>query len=208
MMLTLPDHPLILASASTTRLNMFKSAGVECLSHPAHIDEDSLKDAAQAEGLSARDGATMLAEMKAAKVSGLNPGAFVIGADQLLDFEGQWFSKPVSVDEAKTHLRALSGQTHDLVTAAVIYRDGERIWHHVEVPRIGIRRLDDSDIDDYLVMMGAKMYDTPGVYMMEDLGAQIINKIDGCPYSVLGLPLLQMMDFLRGHGLALKEGNR
>ncbi len=206
-MLTLPDRDLILASSSSTRLKMLRDAGVLCAMQPAHIDEDSLKDAARAEGLNTRDAATMLAEMKAVKVSNLNPGAYVIGADQLLDLKGRWFSKPTSSDEAAAHLRDLSGQTHDLVTAAVIYRDGERIWQHVEVPHISVRMLNNDAITAYLNMMGDKIYYTPGVYMMEDLGAQIISKIDGCPYSVLGLPLLQMMDFLRGHGLALREGN-
>ena len=201
----LPQKDIILASASSTRQKMLRDAGLNIESQPAHVDEDSLKQAAQAENLSGLDAATLIAEMKAQKISGLHPDAFVIGSDQLLTQDHNWFSKPLSLDEAKTTLQHLSGQTHQLVTVAVVYQNGKRLWHHAESPKISIRRLSDQDIDDYLKILGDGFAYTPGVYMMENLGAQIISKIDGCPYSVLGLPLLQLMDFLRQHGLTLKE---
>lgn len=206
-MLTLHDRDLILASSSQTRRKMLDDAGLTHQAVSAGVDEESLKDAARAEGLNTRDAATMLAEMKAVKISNQHPGAYVIGSDQLLDLNGEWFSKPETINEAKSHLQKLSGQTHDLVTAAVIYRDGERIWQEVSIPQISIRTLSDEDIDHYLGMMGEKMTYTPGVYMIEDLGAQIISKINGCPYAVLGLPLLEMLSFLRGHGLSYKENS-
>ena len=205
-MYSLKDRSIILASSSRTRRTMLHDAGLQVEACAAGVDEDSLKAAARAEGLNTRDAATMLAEMKAVKISNQNPGAHVIGADQLLDLDGVWFSKPETYEDAKHHLQQLNGHTNDLVTAAVIYRDGARLWHHVETPKISIRRLDDAAIDDYLTALGEKAFFTPGVYMMEDLGAQIISKIDGCPYAVLGLPLLQMLDFLRGHGLTFKAG--
>ena len=201
----LPEKDIILASSSKTRQKMLDDAGLLVTSLNASVDEDSLKEAARAEGLNTRDTATMLAEMKAVKISNFHPDAYVIGADQILDLNGEWFSKPEHSEEAHSHLSRLSGQTHDLVTSGVIFRDGERIWQHVESPKVSIRTLDDEAIHDYITMMGAKSIATPGVYMMEDLGAHIISKIDGCPYAVLGLPLLQMLDFLRGHGL--KKGD-
>ena len=206
-MLSLPDRQLILASSSATRRKMLDDAGLLYHAINAGIDEDSLKDAARAEGLNTRDAATMLAEMKAVKISNQNPGAYVIGSDQLLDLDGEWLSKPENVGQAQSHLTKLSGKTHDLVTAAVIYRDGERIWHEVSVPKISIRTLSEQDINNYITVMGEKITYTPGVYMIEDLGAQIISKIDGCPYAVLGLPLLEMLAFLRGHGLSYQEAS-
>lgn len=200
-MYILPEKEILLASSSPIRQKMLTKAGLSFTSVSANIDEDSLKEAARLEGLDARDAATMLAEMKAMGISRLNPGAFVIGADQILDLEGRWFSKPKNFEEARHHLQALSGRFHHLSTASVVYHDGVRIWHHFENPKIFIRSLDEMTIDDYIMMMGDKCFQTPGVYMMEGLGAQIIGKIDGCPYAVLGLPLLQLLDFLRGHGL-------
>jgi septum formation protein len=187
------------------RQKMLEDSGLDCKTIAAGVDEESLKEAARSEGLSTRDAATMLAEMKAAKISNQNSGAYVIGSDQILEFEGRWYSKPEDEIQAVSHLTALSGKTHSLETVAVIYRDGVRIWHHAEVPKISIRTLSPQDIDDYIHQMGEKISHTPGVYMMEYLGAQIISKIDGCPYAVLGLPLLQLLDFLRGHGLTLKR---
>ena len=205
MMYRLPDRQIILASTSSTRQKMLADARVKIEAIPAHIDEDSIKQAAQAEGLSGLNAATLLAEMKAQKISALYPNDFVIGADQLLVQGDDWFSKPVGVTDAVQTLKKLSGQTHLLVTAAVIYENGKRIWHHAENPKISIRHLTDDDIADYIAIMGDAYAYTPGVYMMEDRGAQIISKIDGCPYAVLGLPLLQLMAFLRQYGLKLDD---
>lgn len=201
----LPNKDIVLASASSTRQKMLRDAGLHVRVEPAHIDEDSLKDAAQAEKASGLDAATLIAEMKAQKISALYPDAFVIGSDQLLTQGEDWFSKPKTGADAKSTLHKLSGQTHQLVTVALIFENGKRLWHHAESPKISIRNLSDQDIDDYLKILGDDYAATPGVYMMEKLGAQIISKIDGCPYAVLGLPLLQLMSFLRQHGLTLKD---
>jgi len=128
----LTDHPLILASGSSTRKSMLMEAGLLFDVKPASVDEDSLKQAAKAENLSALDATTMIAEMKAQQISGQYPNAYVIGADQLLVQGEDWFSKPVSRADAQASLRALSGQTHQLVTVAVIYEQGRRLWHHGE----------------------------------------------------------------------------
>jgi septum formation protein len=207
MMLHLPDRELILASSSATRRKILRDSGIDHKAVAAGVDEDSLKEAARAQDFSTRDAATMLAEMKAVKISNRSPGAYVIGSDQILELDGRWFSKPENKNEAVSHLTEMSGKTHSLITAGVIYRDGERIWHHVEIPKISIRTLSPAEINDYLEQMEKKTDYTSGVYMMENLGAQIISRVDGCPYAVLGLPLLQMLDFLRGHGLTLKRAS-
>ena len=201
----LPQKEIVLASASSTRQKMLADAGMSIRAEPAHVDEDSLKYAAQAEKASGLDAATLIAEMKAQKISALNPNAFVIGSDQLLTFGGDWFSKPESLTEAKSTLQKLSGKTHQLVTVGVVYENGKRLWHHAESPKISIRTLSEQDIDQYLEILGDDYTATPGVYMIEKLGAQIISKIDGCPYAVLGFPLLQLLSFLRQHGLTLKD---
>lgn len=201
----LPETKIILASASSTRRTMFEKAGLEVEFMPAAVDEESLKEAGRAEGMNGRDTATLIAEMKARKISDMAPDAFVIGSDQLLVCGDDWLSKPTTLDEAHQSLRLLSGKIHELVTAAVIYQHGKRIWHHIEAPKISIRTLDDDDISAYLSAMGSTALLTPGVYMMEGLGAQIITKVDGCPYAVLGLPLLQLLSFLRVHGLTRHE---
>lgn len=201
----LPHKQIVLASASSTRQKMLADAGMHVRAEPAHIDEDSLKAAARAENASGLDAATLIAEMKAQKISALNPDAFVIGSDQLLTQGEDWFSKPETLAEARSTLHQLSGQTHQLVTVGVVYENGKRLWHHAKSPKISIRNLSDQEINDYLTILGDDYAATPGVYMMEKLGAQIINKIEGCPYAVLGLPLLQLMSFLRQHGLTLKD---
>ena len=201
----LPHKELVLASASSTRQKMLTDAGMLVRAEPAHIDEDSLKAAAQAENASGLDAATLIAEMKAQKISALNPDAFVIGSDQLLTQGDDWFSKPETLADARSTLQQLSGQTHQLVTVGVVYENGKRLWHHAESPKISIRTLSDQEIDDYLKILGDDYSATPGAYMIEKLGAQIISKIDGCPYAVLGLPLLQLLSFLRQHGLTLKD---
>ena len=197
----LSDHRLILASGSPTRRAMLVDAGLNFEVIAASVDEDCLKHAAKAEQLSGLDAATMIAEMKAQQISAQHPEAYVIGADQLLVQGDDWFSKPETRDEAKATLRALSGHTHQLVTVGLVYQQGRRLWHHGESPSVSIRSLDDDAIDTYLDHLGDAMTATPGVYMIEKLGAQIISKIQGCPYAVLGLPLLQLMAFLRDHGL-------
>lgn len=201
----LERNSIILASASASRQKMLKDAGLQFLAIPAIVDEDSLKSAAISEGMSAPDAATLIAEMKARQISAQHPEAYVLGSDQLLTCGDDWFSKPTNGDEAKDTLRALSGKTHKLVTAGVIYRDGQRIWQHVEAPEVSIRQLSEDDIESYLDAMGDDAYATPGVYMMEGYGAQIISNISGCPYSVLGLPFLHVLSFLRGHGLKWGE---
>ncbi len=201
----LPKDQLILASASPARRKMLVDAGLDITVMAAAIDEASFIAAAAAENMSGVDAATLLAEMKARKVSITAPGALIIASDQLLVCGDDWLSKPESKADAMKTLRLLSGRTHQLVTAAVLYQHGQRVWHHVERPNVSIRKLDEDDIKTYLDAMGDDIYKTPGVYMIEGLGAQIISNIDGCPYAVLGLPLLHLLSCLRMRGLKLFE---
>ncbi len=197
----LPHKDLILASSSLTRKSMLTGAGLKFSAKAASIDEISIKESAHAQGLSSLDTATLLAEMKAKKISLNRADAFVLGSDQLLDCGGCWFSKPKTRNQAFENLKILSGKSHRLFTAAVICENGQRLWQHTESPVITLRSLADGEIDSYLDMLGEAAFFSPGSYMIEGLGAQIISRIDGCSYSVLGLPLLQILAFLRDHGL-------
>ena len=197
----LPQHQLVLASMSMTRRQMLENAGLTFTPAAAPVDEEALRLAGQAEGIGTIDMATALAEAKAARASQKYPEAFVIGADQLLECDGVWYGKPESRAAAEQTLASLSGKTHQLVTAAVVMQGGRRIWQHCDRPAVSIRTLDTSDIGDYLDAIGTAAFETPGCYQIEGLGAQIISKIDGCPYAILGLPLLQLLAFLRQHGL-------
>ena len=204
MLLTLENKEIILASASEPRQKMLKSAGVDFRIEVMAVDEASIRDAGRAEKATVIDVATVLAETKALRVSQVNPEALVIGADQILDCQDKWFNKPTTRQEAAATLKALSGQTHQLVTAAVVFQDGMRLWHHCASPSVSMRILNDLDIENYLDVVSDTFMMTPGVYQTENLGAQILTRIDGCPYAVLGLPLLELLAFLREHGLGYR----
>ena len=204
---SLPKGALVLASQSLTRQKMLNNAGICFIARAANVDEESLRASATASSMLTRDIAVMLADMKARKVAhdnGDHPSGFVLGADQILVCENQILGKPRDHEMAATQLRLLSGKIHQLVTAAVIYRDGERIWHHIETSAMTMRQLSDEFINDYLLAIGDAAFSSPGSYQIEGLGAHLFSGIEGCSYAVLGLPLLQVLAFLRTHGLAMR----
>jgi septum formation protein len=142
-----------------------------------------------------------LAEVKAAKVSARHPGALVIGADQILECAGRWFDKPVDRSEAAAHLRTLASRAHSLATSVCIYRDGAPLWHHNEVARLAMRPLSERFIADYLAAVGEDALSTVGAYQIEGLGAQLFTDIEGDYFTILGLPLLPVLEFLRANGV-------
>ena len=202
---TLPTDRLILASSSQTRQQMLAMAGIDFDVQTAPVDEAGLRDAATAENMASDDIAVMLAEMKAQAVSmrlAVGDASYVLGADQLLVCDDVIFAKSDSPEAAAGHLHKLSGKTHQLITAAVIFRQGQRIWHHVERADMHMRTLDDDFIAAYIKTMGEAALHSPGAYQIEGLGAHLFSQIKGCHYAILGMPLLQILGFLRPHGLA------
>jgi len=191
--------PLILASASKSRANMLRAAGVPVEIVPAHADEDAVKDALKAEGASAADCAVALAELKAVQVSQRHHGVLVIGADQMLECEGRWFDKPKDMEGARGHLLAMRGKTHVLPTAAAVALNGAVIWHHVANPRLTMRPFSDAFIDEYLALAGNAVTSSVGAYQLEGPGAQLFSRIDGDFFTILGLQLLDLLAFLREH---------
>ncbi len=192
--------PLVLASQSPTRRAMLENAGVPVANavRPG-VDEDEVKAAFRADGAGPADVAEALAEMKAHRVSAKQPGALVVGADQMLDCEGEWFDKPTDRAGAEAHLRALSGRTHKLIACAVVVKDGARIWHHVDSAELTVRPLGDAFVHAYLDALGDDAYGSVGAYQLEGLGAQLFSRVRGDYFTVLGMPLLPLLDFLRNH---------
>lgn len=191
---------LILASASRTRADLLRGAGLDIEIDPANVDEDAVKESLRAEGADAGRVAEALSDLKALKISHRHPGALVIGADQTLDCNGVWFDKPPDLDHLRGHLTALSGNTHVLRAGVSVMRDGERLWGMVDPATLAMRALSDDFIDRYVAAVGEDALGSVGGYRLEGLGAQLFNRVEGDYFTVLGLPLLPLLGFLRQHG--------
>jgi septum formation protein len=191
--------PVVLASQSVTRRRMLRDAGVPLLTHGPGVDEDEVKAALRAEGASAAEVAEGLAELKARRVSPRYGQTLVIGADQMLDCEGTWFDKPSNRDAARDTLKALSGRTHRLVVSAVVVKDSARLWHQTDAAELTMRPLSDDFIKHYLDAVGDAACHSVGAYQLEGLGAQLFSRVRGDYFTVLGLPLLPLLGFLREH---------
>ncbi|AWU94870.1 Maf family protein [Azospirillum ramasamyi] len=192
---------LVLASGSRTRAAMLEQAGVSAVLDKPLVDEDEVKAAGRAEGVPAEAVAEALAELKAQRITRRHPGALVIGADQMLECEGRWFDKPADRAAARAQLLDLRGKTHRLVSCAVVVRDGERIWHKVDSARLTMRNFSESFLDDYLDRVGDDVLHSVGAYQLEGLGAQLFQRVEGDFFTILGLPLLPLLGFLRVHGV-------
>jgi len=191
---------LVLASGSRTRADMLRNAGLSIEVTPAAVDEGAVKGSLSAEGASPEQIADTLAELKAAQISQRAPGALVLGADQVLDLDGEILDKPNDMVAAARHLRRLSGCRHQLVSAAVLLKDGQRIWGRTDQASLVVRTLSDSFIDRYLGVVGDRALDSVGAYQLEGPGANLFDSVEGDFFTILGLPLLPLLAFLRGHG--------
>lgn len=192
---------VVLASASPARAEILRRAGVRCEPDTAAIDEEEIKRAMRAEGRTAAAVAEVLAELKAQRVSRHHPGALVIGADQMLDCAGVWFDKPVDTDHARAHLRALRGRTHELISCVCVVQDNERLWHYLGRAKLTMRPFTDEFLDNYLAAAGPVVIESVGAYQLEGRGAQLFSKVEGDYFTIIGLPLLALLDFLRNHGV-------
>lgn len=191
---------IILASGSATRRAMLEGAGVAFVVDTAPVDESAVKDAMRAETDNPARVAEVLAELKATRVAARHPGAIVIGADQMLECERVWFDKPADRAAARAQLLALRDKTHRLVSSVVAVRDGQRLWHHTDSARLTMRRFSDAFLDQYLDRAGDAVLSSVGAYQLEGLGAQLFMAVDGDHFTILGLPLLALLDFLRENG--------
>jgi septum formation protein len=194
---------LVLASASPIRAQLLAAAGVDFRVEPAELDEGLLKQACRAEGRDAVSCALALAEAKARQVAERVGRAIVIGADQLLVCGEAWFDKPVDLRQARSQLEALRGRTHELVTAVCAVQDGSRLWHAVSSPRLTMRHFSDRFLDDYILAEGADLLELVGAYRLEGRGVHLFAQIEGDYLAILGLPVLELLNYLRTKGMIL-----
>ncbi len=194
-------QPLILASGSEIRAQLLAQAGLEFTVSPARVDEDSIIRAMQAEEISPDQIADALADAKASRASARAPGALVIGADQVLALGPAILQKPSSPEDAQAQLRDLSGQTHHLFSAAVIYLDGEPQWRHTGHVRLTMHDLSDAFIDDYVDRNWNDIRHSVGGYQIEAEGIRLFSRIEGDYFHVLGLAFLELLNYLRIRGV-------
>jgi septum formation protein len=188
---------LVLASASTSRAQILRDAGVPFEVRPAHVDEDAVK-ASGGEGAAV---AAKLAELKALRVSSAQPDALVLGADQVLVCGGKLLSKAETRAEAAAQLQFLRGKPHTLISALALARDGAVIWRLSDEARLTMRDFSDAFLDAYLNAEGEAMLGSVGCYRLEGLGAQLFESVQGDYFSILGLPLIPLLAILREHGV-------
>ncbi len=191
---------IVLASRSAARTSVLTAAGVPFETLVAGVDEAAVKAGLLAEGQGPREVADALAELKAVRVSRARPDDLVIGADQTLDLGGLLYDKVETLAEARERLQLLRGKTHKLHSAVVVARGGEAIWREVPTARLTMRDFSDAFIDGYLAARGEGILGSVGCYQLENEGVQLFSRIDGDYFTILGLPLMGLFDFLRLHG--------
>jgi septum formation protein len=190
------DTMIVLASASAARRRMLEQAGLEFTVDPADIDEATLREGSA-------DRATVaaaLADIKALAVSARHPGALVVGADQTLHCQAAGFDKPASQAEARVQLLALRGRSHRLVSAVAVAVDGRVEWRHTGIATLVMRDFSEAFLDSYLAAVGDAALSSVGAYQLEGRGVQLFERVDGDHFTVLGLPLLPLLAWLREHG--------
>jgi septum formation protein len=197
-MLWLASTPLVLASKSAIRRTLLETAGVPIEVRPAEIDERGIETKSSAQ--TPDDVAALLAREKASAIARSMSGRLVLGADQVLGLDNQRFSKPNDRAAARVQLRALSGRTHALYSAVAFVQDGKVLFEHVGIARLTMRTFSDRFLDDYLDAVGEAALASVGAYQLEGMGVQLFDHVEGDYFTVLGLPLLPTLDFLRHHG--------
>lgn len=196
------DMPLILASKSQARRAMLAAVGVAAEAIAPNVDEDALKEGLKSEGVTARNLADALAEAKAVRLSRRIGAGLVLGADQVLAMDdGMMLDKPVDRADAIAHLKLLSGRKHKLFSAAVIAEQGTPVWRHIDIATLSVRPLSDAFIEQYVEAEWDNIRYCVGCYEIEGRGAQLFSAIDGSQFTIMGLPLLHLLDYLRIRGI-------
>ncbi|EBA17013.1 Maf [Roseobacter sp. SK209-2-6] len=192
---------IVLASGSEIRAQLLRQAGLTFDIQTARLDEDAIKQALLAEEATPRDIADALAEAKARKVSGRSPDKMVLGCDQVLDFQGKLLSKPKSPENALSQLREMRGQRHMLLSAAVLYKAGEPVWRHVGQVRMRMHECSDAFLEGYVERNWDSIRHSVGAYKLEEEGVRLFSSIEGSYFNVLGLPLIELLNYLRLQGV-------
>jgi septum formation protein len=194
------SETIIIASNSPFRKAMLANAGIAFQAVPADINERAVEAPLRESGATPDDVALVLAQAKALDVSERHAGALVLGCDQTLSLGDEVFHKPADMEAARRHLLALSGKTHQLNSAAVLVRDGNVLWSHVGIANMTMRKLEPAFIGRHLARVGARALSSVGAYQIEGEGIQLFEKIDGDTFTIIGLPLLEVLAALRELG--------
>lgn len=193
-------RPLILASASDIRATLLRNAGVPFSVQAARIDEEAIRASPSAQNATPRDLADTLAEHKARHIAEQQPEALVLGCDQIAELNGLILTKPDTPETAVRQLAGLAGQTHRLLSAAVICEAGRPVWRHVGSVRLTMRSLSDAYIEDYVARNWNSIRHAVGAYKLEEEGVRLFSRIDGDYFTVLGLPMIELLSYLMERG--------
>ena len=191
---------LILASGSKARAEMLRGTGLAFEIIPADIDEQKLLRPMVQQNAAPETIAASLARAKAQFIAQQNPGALVIGADQVLWFGGRIFSKAKDIAQARSNLQAFRGKTHSLISAACVAQDDKILWEGAARANLTMRAFDDAFLDGYMGMAGDALLKTVGGYELESAGKMLFDTVEGDYFTVLGMPLMPLLGFLRGSG--------
>lgn len=191
---------LILASGSQIRATLLRNAGLEVEVVVPRVDEDTVKEALLAEAAPPRDIADTLAELKAKKVAFRHPDALVIGCDQVLEFDRALLSKPATPQIAIEQLSAMRGKTHRLLSAVVVYHNAEPVWRHVGTVRLHMHDMSDAWLSDYVARNWDSIQNAVGAYKLEEEGVRLFSRVEGDYFTVLGLPMLDLLSYLQLRG--------
>jgi septum formation protein len=191
----------VLASSSPIRLQLLRSAGLTVEAVAPRIDEDTARAALLADGAKPRDIADTLAELKARKVADKRPADLVFGCDQVLEFQGETFAKPVSPEQARDQLRRLRGKSHRLLSAIVAYEDTKPVWRYLAEARLTMHQISDAYLDDYVDRNWDSIRHSVGGYKIEEEGIRLFSAIAGDHFTILGLPLLPLLAWLGTRGM-------
>ena len=192
---------LVLASGSRIRAELLQNAGLSIEIDPADVDERLVEAPLLEADFAPEDIATVLAEAKANDVSERRHGDLVIGADQILAYQGRRYTKPDDMEAARRQLLAFSGKTHELHSAVVLSQNGNAVWRHVSTARLTMRELSPQFVGQYLADVGEAALSSVGAYQLEGPGIQLFEKIEGDYFTILGLPMLPLLEELRREGL-------
>ena len=198
-MLQKPGYEIVLASNSSGRAALLSGAGIEFEKHAADLDERAIEQALTIDGVRPDpvDVAIVLARAKAEHISARHDDAYVIGADQVLALGDQIFEKPATMDIARHNLLKFRGQTHYLHAAICVARNGETIWDHAESAAMTMRNFSTDFLANYLVTAGESVKTSVGAYRLEESGTHLFEKIEGDYFTILGLPLIPLLNFFR-----------